>query len=124
MPLLSSQSSCEIRVVWTFVLPSIYLHVFSKLVQYLLKFSLVLKTTSDDGPDRLNVFTSFLLCKHLFFSWQTGFVLWNLKEETFFDTFLVLWFRRSSLKLCFNDTYGKKLHFTQFITGMTINIQY
>ena len=37
-----------------------------------------------------------------FLRWQTNFVLWNLKEETFFDTFLVLWFQNSRPKLIFN----------------------
>lgn len=29
-------------------------------------------------------------------------MLWNLKEETFFDTFFVLWFQNSRPKLVFN----------------------
>ena len=36
-----------------------------------------------------------------FLSWKTSFVLWNLKEKTFFDTFLVRWFKSSRLKLFF-----------------------
>lgn len=104
LPLSSSQSSCGVRFLITLVQSSIIYVYLSNTSETVTRWNFL--HLSKQHWIIYLIFWMFV--HHSFYSntsflrWQTSFVSWNLKEKTFFDTFLVLWFQNNRPKFVFN----------------------